>query len=63
MELSFIIVNSKHILSLKQSKTNNVVDIDVKDFVNSPKSLKNNLLGYQVPVDFSKKISEIKLFF
>ena len=55
------VVNSKHILSLKQSrndknsKNGTLVNISVKDYIKLSKKSKNNLKGYKVPVKFTKK--------
>ena len=48
-------VNESHILSLKCIKTNNIIDIELKDYLKLPINERNNLLGYSVSVEFSYK--------
>ena len=47
------ICNESHIMSLKESKSKNIVDISVKDYLNLPKD--KLLLGYKVSVKFANK--------
>lgn len=48
------IVNESHILSLLSS-TDKIVDINVKDYLNLPKSDQESLYGYRVKVEFPEK--------
>jgi len=57
-------VNESHILSLRCGYSNGnknyikdkIIDIEVKDFLKLPKTIKNHLLkGYRVPINFPKK--------
>ena len=58
-KLNRYIVNESHILSLKH-KDNRVLDISVLDYLNKlTPSLKNNLYGYRVAIEFKKKHIEI----
>jgi len=63
------IVNSKHILSLKQSrndknsKNGTLVNISVKDYIKLSKKSKNNLKGYKVPIEFTKKDLPIEPYY
>lgn len=49
------IVNSGHILSLKSIKTNDIVDIELNNYLNLDKKEKEQLRLYRVGVDFCKK--------
>jgi superfamily II DNA or RNA helicase len=53
------IVNESHILSLKSSEKEQIIDISVKDFLNLPKSFADSLLGYKVPVTFPELEVEV----
>jgi hypothetical protein len=46
------IVNESHILSLKYGKTDEIIDITVKNYLNLPKTVIDNLYGYRVPINF-----------
>ena len=57
-------VNESHILSLRCGYSNGnknyikdkIIDIEVRDFLKLPKTIKNHLLkGYRVPINFSEK--------
>lgn len=45
-------VNESHILSLKCSKTNKIIDIPILDYLNLPAHEKKTLFGYKVSVEF-----------
>jgi len=45
-------VNASHILSLKNPQTGEVIDVGVKEYLNSPETYRQ-YLGYRVPLDFA----------
>lgn len=47
--------NKEHILSLKNSKTKEVIDIPIKDYINKNKSFKHLYKLYRVSVDYPYK--------
>ena len=52
------IVNESHILSLKYSSSNSVLDIHLQDYLKLSETEKDDIVGYRVPVLFpEKKIS------
>lgn len=50
-------VNESHILSLKNIKTNEIIDISVKDYLQLPNEQKILLKGYRVKLNFSNCIA------
>jgi len=68
------VVNESHILSLKGSwKTNNkrlkyiqygnIVDIEVKEYLNKSKQFKQYMKGYRVPIEFPESNLELSPYF
>lgn len=51
-------VNESHILSLKYSKTSEIIDISLKEYLNHGE--KDHLLGYRVPIYFQETNVEIE---
>lgn len=49
------IVNSKHILSLKKTGTNNTINISVEDYLQTNKTFKHLHKLYRVPIEFNSK--------
>lgn len=49
-------VNKSHILSLKCTETDEIIDISVKKYLKLSNNAKKKLKGYRVPVDFPEKM-------
>lgn len=49
------VVNSEHILSLKNSKTKEIINISVKEYLTKSKAFKNTYKLYRVGVDYPTK--------
>lgn len=62
-------VNESHILSLKRSRTEykykngDILDIELKEFLQKSKKFKSNYKGYRVAVEFEEKITTIEPYF
>ncbi len=62
-------VNESHILSLKRSRTEykhkngDILDIELKEFLQKSKKFKSNYKGYRVAVEFEEKTTTIEPYF
>ncbi|WP_121628381.1 replicative DNA helicase [Poseidonibacter antarcticus] len=62
-------VNESHILSLKRSrnegphKNGDILNINVKEYLEKSDKFKSNYKGYKVPVDFEEKTTKIEPYF
>ena len=56
-------VNSEHILSLKRSGTNEILNIKVIDFLQKSKSFQNKYKLYRVPIEFKTKPINLDPYF